>query len=68
MKWRSLDETTLAADTRSLRDQFAERKELVAKYVPAEIQAIHASVIAELQQRRMLKALSLPARKLLRLS
>ena len=53
MKWRSLDETTLAADTRSLRDQFAERKELVAKYVPAEIQAIHARVIAELQQRRI---------------
>ena len=53
MKWRSLDETSLAADTRSLRDQFAERKELVAKYVPAEIQAIHARVIAELQQRRI---------------
>jgi len=53
MKWRSLDETTSAADTRSLRDQFAERKELVAKYVPAEIQAIHARVIAELQQRRI---------------
>ena len=53
MKWRSLDETSLAADTRSLREQFAERKELVAKYVPAEIQAIHARVIAELQQRRI---------------
>jgi peroxiredoxin len=53
MKWRSLDETTLAADARSLREQFAERKELVAKYVPAEIQAIHARVIAELQQRRI---------------
>jgi peroxiredoxin len=50
MKWRSLDETSLAADTRSLREQFGERKELVAKYVPAEIQAIHARVIAELQQ------------------
>jgi peroxiredoxin len=50
MKWRSLDETTLAADTRSLREQFAERKDLIAKYVPAEIQAIHEQVIAELQQ------------------
>jgi peroxiredoxin len=50
MKWRSLDETSLAADTRSLREQFAERKELIAKYVPAEIQAIHARVIADLQQ------------------
>jgi peroxiredoxin len=53
MKWRSLDETTLAADNRSLREQFAERKELVAKYVPAEVQAIHARVIAELQQQRI---------------
>jgi len=53
MKWRSLDETTLPADTRPLREQFAERKELVAKYVPAEIQAIHARVIAELQQQRI---------------
>ena len=53
MKWRSLDETSLAADTRSLREQFAERKELVATYVPAEIQAIHARVIAELQQQRI---------------
>jgi peroxiredoxin len=53
MKWRSLDETSLAADTRSLREQFAARKELVAKYVPAEIQAIHARVTAELQQQRI---------------
>src|SRR5256885_16730591 len=53
MKWRSLDETTLAADNRSLREQFAERKELVSKYVPAEIQTIHARVIAELQQQRI---------------
>jgi peroxiredoxin len=53
MKWRSLDETSLAADTRSLREQFAERKELMAKYVPAEIQAIHARVIAELRQQRI---------------
>src|SRR5437773_2159026 len=53
MKWRSLDETSLAPDTRSLREQFAERKELVAKYVPAEIQAIHARVIAELRQQRI---------------
>jgi len=53
MKWRSLDETTLAADNRSLREQFAERKELVSKYVPAEIQTIHARVIADLQQQRI---------------
>ena len=60
MKWRSLDETSLAADTRSLREQFGERKELVAKYVPAEIQAIHARVIAELQQQGIAES-ALPA-------
>src|ERR1700720_694623 len=63
MKWRSLDETTLAADTRSLREQFAERKELVAKYVPAEIQAIHARVIAELQQQRIAESALAAGRK-----
>jgi peroxiredoxin len=63
MKWRSLDETTLAADTRSLREQFAERKELVAKYVPAEIQAIHARVIAELQQQRIADGALAPGTK-----
>jgi|SRR5277367_795331 len=51
MKWRSLDEAAAAEDTRSLRQQFAERKELIAKYVPAEIQAIHMRVIAELRDR-----------------
>lgn len=50
MKWRSLPESTPGADTRSLREQFAERKELIAKYVPAEAQAVHARVIAELKQ------------------
>ena len=63
MKWRSLDETTLAADTRSLREQFAERKELVAKYVPAEIQAIHARVIVELQQQRIAEGALAPGAK-----
>lgn len=41
MKWRSLEESTPGTDTRSLRDIFAERKELVAKYVPRETQAEH---------------------------
>jgi peroxiredoxin len=50
MKWRSLDEAAPAEDARSLRDQFAERKELIAKYVPPETQAIHARVIAELNE------------------
>jgi peroxiredoxin len=63
MKWRSLDETSLAADTRSLREQFAERKELVAKYVPEEIQAIHARVIAELQQQGIAERALAPGTK-----
>lgn len=39
----------MAADSRSLREQFAERKELIAKYVPADAQAVHAKVIADLK-------------------
>ena len=50
MKWRSLEETTTGSETRSLAEFFVERKELIAKYVPAEIQAIHARVITELRQ------------------
>jgi len=50
MKWRSLEESTLGTDKRPLREQYAERKELIAKYVPVEVQAIHARVVAELKQ------------------
>jgi peroxiredoxin len=53
MKWRSLEESQPGTDTRSLREQFAERKELISKYVPPEIQAIHARSIAELKQGRI---------------
>ena len=49
MKWRSLDESGTGSDLRPLREQFAERKQLIAKYVPAEIQAIHAQVIGEIR-------------------
>ncbi|HEY7097991.1 MAG TPA: peroxiredoxin-like family protein [Terriglobales bacterium] len=48
MKWRSLEEAASGNDTRPLRDQFAERKQLIAKYVPSGVQAIHARVIADL--------------------
>lgn len=51
MKWRSLEESMPGTDTRSLQDIFAERKELIAKYVPPDIQAVHARVIAELKER-----------------
>jgi peroxiredoxin len=49
MKWRSLEESGPDTDARSLREIFAERKGLIAKYVPEEMQAIHAQAVAELQ-------------------
>jgi len=49
MKWRSLDESGTELDLRSLRDQFAERKQLIAKYALPETQAIHARAIAEIR-------------------
>jgi peroxiredoxin len=51
MKWRSLEESSPDTDLRPLRDILAERKELIAKYVPAETQSIHARAVAELRQR-----------------
>jgi peroxiredoxin len=53
MKWRSLEESSPGTDTRRLREIYAERKELIAKYVPAETQAIHAQAVAELKQRNL---------------
>lgn len=53
MKWRSLEESSPAGDVRPLREIFAERKELIAKYVPAETQAIHAQAIAELKAKKL---------------
>jgi peroxiredoxin len=50
MKWRSLQESDVGSDFRPLREQFAERKQLIEKYVPAEARAVHARVIAELKQ------------------
>jgi peroxiredoxin len=58
MKWRSLQESGSYGDTRPLRQIFAERKELIAKYVPADVQAIHERTIA------MLKAQGFAARAL----
>jgi hypothetical protein len=49
MKWRSLEESAPGTDTRPLREIFAERKELIAQYVPAATQAVHARVIADLK-------------------
>jgi peroxiredoxin len=51
MKWRSLEESARGADTRSLHEIFAERKQKIAQFVPAETQAVHQCVIAELKSR-----------------
>lgn len=53
MKWRSLEESAATADLRPLREIFAERKELISKYVPAETQAIHARAVEELKELRI---------------
>lgn len=49
MKWRSLEEST-ATESGSLGEVLANRKELIAKYVPADVQAIHGRAIKELQK------------------
>jgi peroxiredoxin len=51
MKWRSLEESAPSTDTRPLREIFAERKALIHQYVPEDIQAIHARVVAELKKK-----------------
>ena len=54
MKWRSLEESSPGTDTRRpLREIFAERKQLIAKYVPPETQAIHAQAVSELKSRHL---------------
>ena len=53
MKWRSLEESDHGLDARPLREIFAGRKELIAKYVPTETQAIHAQAVVELKQRHL---------------
>jgi len=52
MKWRSLEESP-DIDARSLREIFAERKELIAKYVPGETQAVHAQAVAKLKEQNL---------------
>jgi len=49
VKWRSLEESASLSETRSLREIYADRKELNEKYVPAEIRAVHSRVVAELK-------------------
>jgi peroxiredoxin len=60
MKWRSLEESAPDLDKRSLYQILAERKELIAKYVPPETQAIHAQTITQLKEQRLASSI-LPA-------
>jgi peroxiredoxin len=53
MKWRSLEESAAATVIRPLRDVYAERKELIQKYVPRETQNIHACAVADLKASRI---------------
>lgn len=50
MKWRSIEEDDTSPDTRSLRDQLADRKAQITKYVQAEIQAVHSRVVADIDK------------------
>ena len=62
MKWRSLAESDSQTDQRPLREIFAGRKELIAKYVPADVQAVHERTVATLKQQRLAaKALAVGA-------
>ena len=54
MKWRSLEESGEYSDTRPLREIFAERKALIAQYVPPATQAIHEKVVSDLKASGML--------------
>ena len=57
MKWRSLEESAPGLDTRPLCEIFAERKELIAKYVPLETQLVHTRVVAELKEKRLAESI-----------
>jgi peroxiredoxin len=49
MKWRSLAESVSQTDQRPLAHVFAERKELIAKYVPPDVQAVHQRAVLGLK-------------------
>jgi peroxiredoxin len=53
MKWRSLQESGTYSDLRPLREIFAERKESIAKYVPADVQSVHARAVATLKAQEL---------------
>jgi peroxiredoxin len=59
MKWRSLEQST-QSQSRSLREIYEQRKQLTAKYVPAEVQEIHARAVSELQHSDIAERALLP--------
>jgi peroxiredoxin len=64
MKWRSLEQKIVdAAEKRLLWETLAERKEKIAKYVPAAALEVHARVIVELRAQGLAaKSLAMGAR------
>lgn len=53
MKWRSLPESGRYRDARPLREIFREHKESIAKYVPADVQAVHAQAVEALKKQEL---------------
>lgn len=53
MKWRSLQESGIYSDFRPLQEIFAERRETIEKYVPADVQAVHERTVAALKARAL---------------
>ncbi|MGA7291699.1 MAG: redoxin domain-containing protein, partial [Terriglobales bacterium] len=49
MKWRSLQESGAYSDVRTLGEILAERREAIARYVPAHVQAVHDRAVAGLK-------------------
>jgi peroxiredoxin len=50
MRWRSLEESPPAPEKPTLKSLYAERRALIARYVPQEAREIHERVIQELKQ------------------
>jgi peroxiredoxin len=63
MKWRSLEESTPGIDARPLREILSERKEKIAKYVPAATLEVLARAVAGLKAQGLAaKSLALGSR------
>jgi peroxiredoxin len=63
MKWRSLQESGLTSDGRALREVFAERKASIARYVPADVQAVHTRTVSRLKAESLTSRVPQPGTK-----